>query len=240
MRDRSRGNTAPDVGVVLVAAGSSSRMGGQNKMFCELEGVAVVVKAALALAECPSVCQIVMVCRQEDIPRLWELQREFDIPKIAAIVAGGKTRQQSVFTGIRALGEECGLFAIHDGARPFVSSAVVGRCIALCRQTGAVCAGVPVKDTIKEVDESGNILSTPDRARLYLAQTPQVFERQLYLRAMARAEETGGDFTDDCQLVEQLGYRVMLARGDYLNFKITTPEDLVLARAISAGEITWD
>ena len=227
------------VGAVIVAAGSSSRMGGVDKLFLRLDGVPVLVRAVRPFCETDLVGEIVIVCREKDLGLLWDWQREYALTRVRAIVVGGASRQATVFAGVRALSEGCSLIAIHDGARCFVSPAVIGDAALTAHRTRAACAGVPMRDTVKRAGESGVISATLPRDDLFLAQTPQVFERALYLEAMAQAEASGMDYTDDCQLVEALGQPVTLSKGSMLNFKLTTPEDLCLAQALAAGEIQW-
>ena len=179
---------------------------------------------------------MVLVGREQEIPALWELLRRFEIRRVSQIVAGGASRQESVFAGVRCLGE-CEYIAVHDGARAFVSPQVIADCFACAQKHRAALAAVPVKDTIKRADDEGFAAETPPRESLFIAQTPQIFERALYFAAMEQAERAGRQYTDDCQLVEALGERCFLSPGSYLNFKITTPEDLILAQALAAGEI---
>lgn len=228
------------VGAVIVAAGSSTRMGGVDKLFLRLDGVPVIVRAVRPFCETDLVGEIVIVCREKDLGLLWDWQREYALTRVRAIVAGGASRQASVFAGVRALSERCSLIAIHDGARCFVPPAVIEDAALTAYRTRAACAGVPMRDTVKRAGEDGVISATLPRDDLFLAQTPQVFERTLYLEAMAHAEASGADYTDDCQLVEALGQPVTLSKGSILNFKLTTPEDLCLAQALAAGEIQWE
>lgn len=225
-----------ELGVIVVAAGTSSRMRGADKMLLELEGVPVVIRSLQAFDSLPQVGELVLVCREQETARMWELARDFKIKKLSQIIAGGAARQDSAFAGVRALGE-WEYIAIHDGARPFVSGEAILDCLAAAKAHRAALAAVPVKDTIKRADESGFVAATPPREGLYIAQTPQIFARSLYLRAMEEAQREGRQYTDDCQLVEALGQRCFLSSGSYLNFKITTPEDFLMAQAIAAGEI---
>lgn len=237
MTSRDVSPASLSVGVVVVAAGSSSRMNGVDKLFYELDGVPVVARAIEPFCLCECVREIVVACRGRDIPQLWDIARCFSLGKVSKIVAGGSTRQESVFAGVRALDPDCSLIAVHDGARAFVSRAVIEDCLRVAAQKRAACAAVPVKDTIKRADEQGQIVETPPRASLYIAQTPQAFDRALYLAAMENAAARGMDYTDDCQLIEAIGHRVTLSPGSYLNFKITTPEDLYLAQSFAGGEV---
>lgn len=235
-RARPAGKDSARLGVVIAAAGLSSRMNGIDKQLLELAGVPVVIRALQAFDGLPQVSEQVLVCRQQEIAGMWELLRRFEIQKVSQIVAGGGSRQESVFAGVRSLGT-CEYIAVHDGARAFISPQVIIDCLALAKEHRAALAAVPVKDTIKCADSEGYAAGTPPRESLYIAQTPQIFERALYLTAMAQAEKEGRQYTDDCQLVEALGGRCFLSPGSYLNFKITTPEDLIMAQAIAEGEI---
>lgn len=225
------------VGAVIVAAGSSTRMGGIDKLFYELDGVPVLVHAVRPFCQTPLIGEIVLVCREQDLARLWELQRVWNLHRVRAIVPGGATRQKSVFAGVRALSDACSLIAVHDAARCFVPPSVIEDAAAVAQRTGAACAAVPMRDTVKRADGSAVITATLPRDDLFLAQTPQTFERTLYFAAMEHAEAVGADYTDDCQLVEAMGHSVTLSQGSMLNFKLTTPEDLLLAQALAAGEI---
>ena len=224
----------PDTSAVVVAAGSSSRMGGMDKQLALLDDVPVLIHSLQRLDSCPSVREIIVVTREESIPLLHQMISDFRIQKVRSIVAGGSTRQQSVRNGFCQVSEDSRLVAIHDGARPLVRPEDVEACISAARASGASALGVPVKDTIKQIDASGRILSTPDRSSLYAAQTPQVFSAESYRLAVKKADAAGRDFTDDCQLLEYAGVPVQMVKGSYDNIKITTPEDLAAAAAFLA------
>lgn len=221
------------VGVVVVAAGSSRRMQGIDKQDVWLNDVPVVVRSIEPFAYFEEVEEIVVVCREDFMPQMMAYVEEFNLRKIKAIVKGGATRQQSVLAGISALARDTEFYAIHDGARPFVTGEVIACCITDAVRFGAATAAVPAKDTIKVAGADGFIEATPPREQLFLTQTPQIFDAQLYLRAVEEANRRGTEFTDDCQLVEQLGNKVYLSQGSYFNIKITTPEDLPVAQAIA-------
>ena len=160
-----------------------------------------------------------------------EIAQIFGVHKLSSVVSGGKTRQQSVFQGIKAAGAATH-FAIHDGARALITPEDIQRAVSDGICFGASSLGVPVKDTIKVVDGEGYVQGTPNRALMWNVQTPQVFEKAVYQRAMKKAEQEGADYTDDCQLVEQLGVGVHLCMGSYENIKITTRDDLALGEHI--------
>lgn len=221
------------VGAVIAAAGSSSRMGGRDKLAEPLDGIPVILRTLAAVEAVPEIREIVVVTRED---RMEEYRRLLgQCSRLRAVVPGGSTRQESVRNGVRALSPDCTLAAIHDGARPLVTPEVFARCIEAARSCGAATAAVPVKDTIKLADEAGRVLDTPDRSRLWAVQTPQIFDRERYLRAAEEAERRGLSCTDDCQLFEAMGWEVQLVMGDYRNLKLTTPEDFLAAGAYLEG-----
>ncbi len=221
------------VGAVIAAAGSSSRMGGRDKLAEPLDGIPVILRTLAAVEAVPEIREIVVVTREDRVEEYRRLLGQCS--RLRAVVPGGSTRQESVRNGVRALSPDCTLAAIHDGARPLVTPEVFARCIEAARRCGAATAAVPVKDTIKLADEAGRVLDTPDRSRLWAVQTPQIFDRERYLRAAEEAERRGLSCTDDCQLFEAMGWEVQLVMGDYRNLKLTTPEDFLAAGAYLEG-----
>ena len=221
------------VGAVIAAAGSSSRMGGRDKLAEPLDGIPVILRTLAAVEAVPEIREIVVVTREDRVEEYRRLLGQCS--RLRAVVPGGSTRQESVRNGVRALSPDCTLAAIHDGARPLVTPEVFGRWIGAARCCGAATAAVPVKDTIKLADEAGRVLDTPDRSRLWAVQTPQIFDRERYLRAAEEAERRGLSCTDDCQLFEAMGWEVQLVMGDYRNLKLTTPEDFLAAGAYLEG-----
>ena len=221
------------VGAVIAAAGSSSRMGGRDKLAEPLDGIPVILRTLAAVEAVPEIREIVVVTREDRVEEYRRLLGQCS--RLRAVVPGGSTRQESVRNGVRALSPDCTLAAIHDGARPLVTPEVFARCSEAARSCGAATAAVPVKDTIKLADEAGRVLDTPDRSRLWAVQTPQIFDRERYLRAAEEAERRGLSCTDDCQLFEAMGWEVQLVMGDYRNLKLTTPEDFLAAGAYLEG-----
>lgn len=219
-------------GAVIAAGGMAQRMQGVNKQILKIDGVPVLVRSIRALAAIPDIREMVVVARPELFEQLEGWKQEYHLPNFR-LTAGGDTRQQSVLNGVGCLSEQVEYVVIHDGARPFADRQLICRCLQSAVEHQAATAAVPVKDTIKQAADDGSIAATPDRSRLYLTQTPQIFHAQLYRRAAEQAQAEGLDFTDDCQLMEHLGHRVWLAQGDYRNIKITTPEDIVIAQAIA-------
>ena len=222
---------------IILAAGSSSRMGGVNKQFLELDGVPVLVRSIQAFLWEGEADEILVVCRRSD----WEAVSNLAgrLPKVRVVPAGGETRQQSVENALSYLYPLCDMVAIHDGARPLVRPEDIAKTIAAAKETGAAVLGVMAKDTIKQV-EKGLVCSTPDRAGLFVAQTPQVFSLPAYRAALAAAKEAGADLTDDGQLFERMGWPVAAVTGHYDNIKITTPEDIPMAEALLSLQPAWE
>ena len=217
----------PKVGAVLVAAGSSSRMGGIDKIFTPVLGHPLVSYSIDQLERCPSVDRIALVLDAGSLEQGAELVRERGCRKIVQICAGGERRQDSVFNGLQAV-LECEWIIVHDGARPCLDDRMLRRGLAAAQECGVAVAGVPCKDTIKVISPDGLVQDTPDRDSLYAAQTPQVFRRKVLLDAHLRCTSS---VTDDAMMAESLGYQVKMFLGSYDNVKVTTPEDLVLAEA---------
>ena len=207
-------------------------MGGIHKILHPLGDTTVLHQVLRAFCACESIAEIVVICREQDTDAfrqsLAETADALTVP--VTVTAGGATRQQSVRCGVKALPSAPEYLAIHDGARPLVQTADIERVIAAARETGAATLGVPVKDTIKTV-ENGIITGTPERSLLYQTQTPQVFRYSLYMQALAAADAAGKDYTDDCQLAEALTNPVTMVTGSYTNIKLTTPEDFAVAEA---------
>ena len=213
-------------GAVIVAAGTASRMGGIDKVMAELAGVPMIVRSVQAFQNCDAVKEIVVVTREDLIVPVMHLCRDMD--KVKAIVKGGDSRQESVQLGMNALSAGVKLVAVHDGARPLVSQAVIDRTIRTARTYGAAAPGIPVKDTIKLM-QGGVVKETPDRKTLQAVQTPQVFDFDLLRGALKKAADTGAAVTDDCSAVEQMGMSVKIVEGEERNLKVTTPMDLKIA-----------
>lgn len=221
----------PFVTAVIVAAGNSTRMGGVNKQFLLIDGVPVLIRTLLAFSQSDMIDEIIVSAREEDIPKMFAMIKEYKVLKVTDIVKGGKTRQESVFNAIRRSSPLSEYFAIHDGARPLVTEEIIENTVREAFLTGAAATGVRVKDTVKVVNENGFITATPDRNYLWAVHTPQVFERRLYLSAIDNVLNSEM-FTDDCKLLEEYGTEVKMVEGSYENIKITTPEDTDIAQAI--------
>ncbi|MDD2421585.1 MAG: 2-C-methyl-D-erythritol 4-phosphate cytidylyltransferase [Heliobacteriaceae bacterium] len=219
---------------VIVAAGRGQRMGaGQNKVFLPLGSRAVIWWTLQGFLRHPAGFDpVVLVAAQADIARMQELVAANGWTNRVVVVPGGKERVDSVRNGLAVLTDEkLEWVAVHDGARPLFTAALLSRCIEKACRHGSAVAAVPVKDTIKQAGKDGRVLATPDRAGLYAVQTPQVFRLAELKQAYAGL---AGDLapTDDAMVMEAAGYPVYLAAGDYENIKLTTPEDLLAGEAI--------
>jgi 2-C-methyl-D-erythritol 4-phosphate cytidylyltransferase len=221
------------VGAVLPAAGAGRRMGGARaKQFLELEGKPILARTVQRFDSSPEVDEIVLAVAEPEREAVAEMLRPYGFSKIRAIVAGGRERQDSVWSALGACTSD--IVLVHDAVRPFVTHALIGALATAAVQTGAAVAAVAPKETIKMGDGAGSVLSTPDRALLWVAQTPQAFARSLLVEAFRQAQKDGFYGTDDATLVERLGVKVALVEGSYDNIKITTPEDLEIAVRILA------
>ena len=217
----------PAISAVIVAAGRSSRMGGVDKTFAPLLGAPLIAHTVERFEAHPLIGEIALVLAAESVEHGRELTKSRGWRKVTQVCAGGARRQDSVYNGLAAL-SSCDLVMVHDGARPCLDAATLDRGIRAATEHGAAVAGTPVKDTIKQVSPDLLIEDTPERARLWAAQTPQVFRYNLLLEAHRRAER---DFTDDAAMVEAIGHPVRMFEGTYENIKVTTAGDLVVAEA---------
>jgi 2-C-methyl-D-erythritol 4-phosphate cytidylyltransferase len=216
------------VGAIIVAAGSSRRMGGIDKVFVPLGGKPALVWVLDAFESCELVNQIIVVVNTKNIERCRKLVAEERWSKVSDICAGGRRRQDSVAAGLSRL-NHCQWVIIHDGARPLVTKDLIERGLKAAEETGAAIAAIPVTDTIKIAGDDRIVRQTPPRQNLWAVQTPQVFRLNIIARAYKQAK---GEVTDDASLVEKLGYKVKLYMGSYDNIKITNPDDLALAEAL--------
>lgn len=230
-RAKIRGkNKGGKLGVVIVAAGTSQRMAGINKLFAPLRGKPLLAWSVDTCQGYSLVQQIVLVLNDKDLAWGQKLKKERSWSKVT-LCPGGARRQDSVKEGLRQM-RDCDWVMIHDGARPFLTLDLIEDGLKIVGDAGAAVAAVPVKDTIKLADSEKLIKETLQRDRLWATQTPQIFSFDVITRAY---ENLAAEVTDDATAVERLGYKVQLYMGDYKNIKVTTVEDLALARII-AGE----
>ncbi len=216
---------------IIVAAGSSTRMGGINKQLLSLAGVPVIIRTLRAFERSGDVSRIILVTSEGLIPEMQLLCEKFSIGKLSDIVCGGADRQASVLCGIRMLGANEDRVLIHDGARPFVTEKMIAEtAAALSEFEGALCAA-KINDTVKLANGDNTVNKTLDRTYLYSAQTPQGVRVKEYLSALENISDTSV-FTDDASILESEGYSVKIVQGSPQNIKITTPDDISLAESI--------
>ena len=215
----------PCCAALVAAAGSSSRMGGVNKLLQPLDGIPVLARTLSALQMARRVGEIVVAAREEDFLEISQLCRTYGITKCTKVIRGGESRAHSVLLAALEAGEGMELLAVQDGARPLVTPELIDDVAEQAARCGAAAPAVAEKGTIKAVRDDGTVAQRP-------VQTPQIFESALLKAALQAAVEGGIPITDDCSAVERLGKRVYLVEGDEENLKITTPVDLILAEAI--------
>lgn len=221
------------VTAILLAAGQGTRMGSTApKQYLEIGGLPIFMHALKTLEQSNLVENVILVAGSQEIPRISQLVSYYQAEKVQAIVPGGKERSHSVYQGLGLLSEDCSLVVVHDGVRPFFNLDLLENVIITAEATGAAIPGVPVKDTIKICNKSGQVISTPSRESLWAIQTPQVFRKDWLLEAYEDALTKNIIATDDAGLLERQGRPVQVVMGDYENIKLTTPEDVSLAKGI--------
>ncbi len=221
---------------VIPAGGTGKRMGADvPKQFLPLGGVPMLLHSLRAFDRAPSVDAVILVVPREEQQRALTIVERYGVKKVQKVVAGGKTRQQSVYNGLKETDPDVEIVVVHDAVRPFVTVDLIEQSIEAARKGEGAIVAVPMKDTPKQVGPDRQIRKTLDRTELWLAQTPQTFRQDLLLKAYRKAEVEHLHATDDAALVEQLGHTVMIVPGNWQNIKITSPEDMVLAEAILAS-----
>ena len=219
--------------VVIVSAGRGSRMKADiNKQFLKLQNKEVIAHTIDKFYKNENIGEIIVVVR-EDEAEFFKINiiEKYGYKNIK-IAFGGSERQDSVYNGLKMVDENCKIVLIHDGARPFVNNETIDSAIESAKENKCVIVGVPVKDTIKVIDENNNVCDTPDRSTLWSIQTPQVFDYSLIMKAHEKAREDNYYGTDDSMLMEYFGQKVKVVEGSYNNIKITTPEDLKIGEEI--------
>jgi len=215
---------------IIVAAGSSQRMG-FDKLFALLGEKPVVAHTLNAFERTDCVEEIILVGREKRLAELGELVRQAELKKVRHVVPGGVHRQDSVRIGLSLLAPTVRYVAVHDAARPLITSNQIERVLAACRIHGAAALAEPITDTLKRADQDHFVCDGVDRAGLYAMQTPQIFSREILIEAYEAVAAKGLSITDEVSAVEQLGRKVLLVPNDEFNFKITYPRDLLLAQS---------
>jgi len=224
----SKLESRPGVGAIIVAAGSSRRMGGWDKITASLGGKTVLARVVDTFENSRLVERIVIVLGTSNLEWGQRMVVEQGWSKVSDVCAGGERRQDSVAAGLSRL-PDCCWIVVHDGARPLLTGDLISRGLAAAEETGAAVAAVPAGDTIKLADEGGFVCETLPRDKLWVVQTPQVFRIDIISEAYRQVKS---EVTDDASLVEQIGYPVKLYTGSYDNIKITTLDDLALAEVL--------
>jgi len=207
---------------VIIAAGGEGKRMGHRKQFLPLLNSSVVETSLTVFRKVKDLSEIVLVVSPEDVGLAKNIQG-------VKVVEGGQERQDSVANGLKAVSPDTDLVLIHDGARPLITIDVIDKAISEAVKYGAAVVGVPAKDTVKVVGDDLLVESTPERKKLWLIQTPQVFKYAIITQAHKQAKSK---LTDDAGLVEAMGGKVKMVMGTYENLKITTPEDVLIAETI--------
>lgn len=224
---------AGGIPIIVVSAGSSSRMGGINKQFVPLCGVPVIARTLSVFENSPHISRIILVCKNDDILKMQSIAQDYGISKLTDIVEGGTVRRESVIHGIERLAKDEKKVLIHDGARPFADAAMIEQAVLALENNDACICAVRIIDTVKRADNDGFVSVTVDRENLYSVQTPQGVDVEKYLGAVKDFPDD--NVTDDASLMEKAGYRVQIVQGNRKNIKITTPEDIEFAEIILRG-----
>jgi 2-C-methyl-D-erythritol 4-phosphate cytidylyltransferase len=213
---------------IIVAAGSSRRMG-FNKLLAPLAGEPVLRRTLGVFQACDAIDEIIVVTSDALRPEI-EAWRSGGLGKVAQIISGGAERHLSVHAGLQALNPDCQIVAVHDGARPLISVAQITRCIEAARTQAAVACARPMTETLKRCDSAGRIIDSIDRANAWIMETPQVFQRDLLVKAYDTVIRDGLHVTDEVSAVQHLGEPVFVVENFELNPKITFPADILLAQ----------
>lgn len=222
---------AKQISVVIVAAGSSNRMGLRtNKLFLDLCGQSVIERTINAFVDIPEIYEIVLVTKKEFFNYFNNIIKSVSLN--IKLVEGGSSREESTFNGLQEVSNDSNFVICHDGARPLISKKTILNVINELSNYKAVITGVKAKDTVKIISSDLEVVSTPDRRSLYNIQTPQAFEKNIILEGYKKFFEENGFVTDDASIVEKLNVRIKLVEGEYSNIKITTIEDINYARIL--------
>ncbi len=224
----------PYTSAMILAAGSGTRFSGVPgaKQNIELCALPVIVRTVTAFERCPLVDEIIIVCRGEDVPSYENFSEKYGFTKISKVVAGGKERIDSAMAGVDSVSDKSKFIAVHDGARCLITPEQIEKTLRLAYEKGAAAAGHPSTDTVKYSEDGLTVGETVDRRKVWLIGTPQVFMANMYRAAIYMAKKDSAAVTDDCMMVERLGFKVHLVDVGCENIKITNPEDIYIAEGI--------
>lgn len=216
---------------VILAAGNSQRMG-RDKILMDIGGAPVIAYTLRAFQASHKIDEIVVVTKRDNIQPIADICNKYGITKARRVVEGGSTRMQSSLIGVCNANEEATLIAIHDGARPFPSPALIERTVCAAEEFSSAAPAVRATDTVRILNKKGAVVDTPDRDLVALIQTPQVFDADIIKGALTKAVEKDLPITDDCSAVENLGFKVAIIDGEPDNIKLTTQRDIYIAEKI--------
>ena len=216
------------IAAVVVAAGTSVRMNGLDKIFSYINNIPLIVHSLKVFNNCPNIDQIALVVNKDSLAEGRNVIKEYSLTNVTAICVGGTKRRYSVRAGLNAI-NPCDTVIVHDAARPIIDVTMIERGLLAAEDTGAAIAAVPTTDTHKIVSSENMVIDTIDRKTLWAVQTPQIFDYHLLVSVH---EQANGDFTDDASMVESLGYPVKIFMGSYKNIKVTTPEDIPIVESL--------
>lgn len=205
---------------------------GFDKLLAPLAGRPVIVHSICAFENCADISDILIVTRRQKVPAMKKLVKAECFTKVRRVIAGGEERHLSVWRGLRAVDARTEMIAIHDGARPLTTPALISECLKLARETGAACCASPIPDTVKRASDGGIVTGSVERSGLWSMQTPQIFSSALILQAYAGIIANQEPVTDEVSAVQRMGKKIALLRNDNWNFKITLPRDLELAEQV--------
>ncbi len=221
--------------MIIAAGGIGQRMGGNKpKQFLEIAGMPIICHTLRAFQSVPQVQDLVVVLAPNYVQAFQqEVFDKYNFPRHWKVVPGGSQRQDSVNNGLKAISETSNIVLVHDAARPFITKELILQVANIASKQGAAILACPIKETVKLEGSNNDIVETIDRSKLWAAQTPQGFTKEILTQAMQQAKTDSFLGTDDASLVERLGRKVQIIEGDPRNIKITTPEDLIIAEAIA-------
>ncbi len=220
--------------VIIPAAGFGERMGAPvSKQFLSLRGKPIIIHTLERFQQCGEIAEIVIAARRSAFQQIEFLVREFHLTKVRPLVEGGKRRQDSVANALNSINRQADLVVVHDAVRPFIHRKILLEAIEKASAHSASVVAVRAKDTLKIGNENSFIESTLNRSSVWIAQTPQVFKKEILFQAYEYGKKNGIEATDDASLVEQTGIRPVLVEGSYDNIKITTPDDLEFAEVLA-------
>lgn len=225
------------VNAIITAAGSGTRMGTRiTKQFLKVGKMTILERTIRKILKSKYIDNIVLVIKKDEEKDICELINVINSNKTITLIYGGESREESTFNGIKAIDKNTDIVLMHDGARPFIKTELIDQMIEETDKHRAIICAVPAKDTIKIITNDMKVRSTPERSRLYMVQTPQIFDYTLILKAYESVNYNSSKITDDASLIEAIGEEVHVHPGDYNNIKITTDEDLKLANILAREE----